>query len=101
MGSSQIRFFTRRATDYTAQYGPVFAALLRERVRAHTAILDGEMLAWDTRREAFVPFGENRTVAGEERAGASEGRQLVRWSATAQPKRSVIAHERLTVLHVV
>jgi len=36
---------------------------LREAIRAHSCVLDGEMLVWDAVREEWVPFGQNKSLA--------------------------------------
>lgn len=36
---------------------------LRKAIRAHSCVLDGEMLCWDSCREEWVPFGQNKSLA--------------------------------------
>ena len=36
---------------------------LRAAIRAHSCVLDGEMLCWDSDREEWVPFGQNKSLA--------------------------------------
>lgn len=36
---------------------------IREAVRAHSCVLDGEMLCWDSERDEWVPFGQNKSLA--------------------------------------
>ncbi len=72
-----ITCFTRRTTDYTATYEPVLREAIVTGVKAHRAILDGEMLAFDSTTGEFLKFGENRTVAEEEARGASGSKTMV------------------------
>ena len=40
----EFRLFSRKATDYTALYAPLFRAVLAEgRIRARSCVLDGEV----------------------------------------------------------
>ncbi|KAA0169289.1 hypothetical protein FNF28_02243 [Cafeteria roenbergensis] len=71
-----ITCFTRRTTDYTATYEPVLREAIVTGVKAHRAILDGEMLAFDSTTGEFLKFGENRTVAEEEARGASGSKTM-------------------------
>ena len=71
-GNKRFGFWSRKAKDYTYLYGSGFeddnAALTRhirdafdEGVR--NIILDGEMITWDPKQDAVVPFGTLKTAA--------------------------------------
>ena len=68
-----MRLFTRRANEYTKIYEPVLGKLIASNVAADTAILDGEILAYDEGGGlgggggGIIPFGSNRSVAEEEK----------------------------------
>lgn len=68
----QFKFWSRKAKDYTYLYGKSFgddgAALtrhIREAFRdgVRNLILDGEMITWDPKEDAMIPFGTLKTAA--------------------------------------
>lgn len=59
----RLELYTRNAIDYTSVYAPTMRKILLEGLLGRQAVLDGEMLAWDEKEQAFVPFGNNRSVA--------------------------------------
>eukprot|EP00743_Colponemidia_sp_Colp-15_P010678 GILK01011788.1.p1 GENE.GILK01011788.1~~GILK01011788.1.p1 ORF type:complete len:977 (-),score=171.66 GILK01011788.1:53-2941(-) len=75
MRGDEIKMFTRNSNDYTPHYGPQMRDILRKQIKLSACILDGEMLAWDTRDEVYLPFGNNKTVALAS-AEENDGKQL-------------------------
>lgn len=61
--TNRLELYSRNAIDYTSQYAPSMRSIFFDGVLGRQAVLDGEMLAWDSKEEAFVSFGHNRTVA--------------------------------------
>lgn len=70
-------FWSRKAKDYTYLYGKSFedetAALTRHIKEAfnegvRNIILDGEMITWDPKQDAMVPFGTLKTAALSEQS---------------------------------
>ncbi|KAF2718093.1 ATP-dependent DNA ligase [Polychaeton citri CBS 116435] len=75
-GGRKFAFWSRKAKDYTYLYGEhlkdetgsltrFLGEAFHENVR--NIILDGEMLAWDPKENAVVPFGHLKTAAISER----------------------------------
>lgn len=71
-GGRRFGFWSRKAKDYTYLYGNGFedenAALTRHirdafKPGVRNIILDGEMITWDFKQDAFVPFGTLKTAA--------------------------------------
>ena len=71
-GGKKFGFWSRKAKDYTYLYGNGFeddnAALTRHVREAfndgvRNIILDGEMITWDPKQDASVPFGTLKTAA--------------------------------------
>lgn len=71
-GGKRFGFWSRKAKDYTYLYGNSFldenAALTRHIKEAfndgvRNIILDGEMITWDPKQDAMVPFGTLKTAA--------------------------------------
>ena len=71
-GGKRFSFWSRKAKDYTYLYGEGFyddnSALTRHIKEAfhegvHNIILDGEMITWDPKQDAMVPFGTLKTAA--------------------------------------
>lgn len=68
----KFKFWSRKAKDYTYLYGNSFGdnnAALTRHIREAFAdgvrnlILDGEMITWDPKEDAIVPFGTLKTAA--------------------------------------
>jgi len=60
-----VRMQTRRDNWVSALYSPLVGPPLR-RALTHNdvdCILDGELIAWDGRKQDVIPFGQNKTVA--------------------------------------
>jgi ATP-dependent DNA ligase len=68
----QVRWFTRRSNEYTANYGPVMNKFILQAVGVEECVLDGEMCSYDNTYSRLVPFGHNRTIAQEEKEGKTE-----------------------------
>lgn len=71
-GGKRFGFWSRKAKDYTYLYGKGFedenAALTRHirdafKPGVRNIILDGEMITWDFKQDAIVPFGSLKTAA--------------------------------------
>ena len=71
-GGKRFGFWSRKAKDYTYLYGNGFeddqSALTRHiksafRSGVRNIILDGEMISWDAKEQAVVPFGSLKTAA--------------------------------------
>ncbi|MCJ1396834.1 DNA ligase (ATP) [Xylographa trunciseda] len=71
-GGKRFKFWSRKAKDYTYLYGEGFldnnSALTRHIKEAfhhgvQNIILDGEMITWDPKQDAMVPFGTLKTAA--------------------------------------
>ena len=86
--SREVMLVTRSGTDYTDNYRQLAESVERGVLAGHEAILDGEVLAWDSIERRHVPFGNNSMVAKKEReraaaaagAGAGEmGPPLTSW----------------------
>lgn len=77
VASGRVVWYTRNRKDFSKHYGadmdPVVKSCLRPRVTS--AILDGEMLAWDADAQRYCPFGENRTMNVQHRRGQGEHQQ--------------------------
>ena len=58
-----VKFFTRNSNNYTKLYGPQLYTLLKDNIEAQAAILDGEVIVWDTLKNEAAPFGQNKPVA--------------------------------------
>ncbi|WPG99535.1 Hypothetical protein R9X50_00235200 [Acrodontium crateriforme] len=76
-GGKRFGFWSRKAKDYTYLYGNGFqdekAALTRHIKTAFNSgvrniILDGEMITWDPKVDALVPFGTLKTAALSQQA---------------------------------
>ncbi len=80
----QVRFFTRKANEFTWIYGPTVRDVILTNVSVEKCILDGELLAYDSGKVhagglgGLLPFGNNRTVAAEELASRERGEEPVR-----------------------
>eukprot|EP01022_Parablepharisma_sp_SALTPOND_P026654 TRINITY_DN64553_c0_g1_i1.p1 TRINITY_DN64553_c0_g1~~TRINITY_DN64553_c0_g1_i1.p1 ORF type:complete len:880 (-),score=84.68 TRINITY_DN64553_c0_g1_i1:2791-5430(-) len=61
-----VQFFSRGSVNYTHIYGPKMGKIIQQNVSANTCILDGEMVVWDNSKNALIPFGQNKPVAGSE-----------------------------------
>eukprot|EP00980_Cylindrotheca_fusiformis_P025864 scaffold14741_cov135-Cylindrotheca_fusiformis.AAC.14 len=61
----KVTMHTRNGNWYSELYSPLLGPPLRRALSKYTVdvVLDGEVMAWDNRREELVPFGYNRTVA--------------------------------------
>ncbi|ORY95305.1 ATP dependent DNA ligase domain-domain-containing protein [Syncephalastrum racemosum] len=64
-------WWSRRGTDYTHLYGgsphvPGLARRMAECIKADTLILDGEMVSYDPKLDAYLPFGTLKTSAKDE-----------------------------------
>ncbi|CAB9499454.1 DNA ligase 4 [Seminavis robusta] len=61
----KVTMHTRSGNLYSRVYSPVLGPHLRKAVAKYDidVILDGEVLAWDSKSEAVIEFGNNRTVA--------------------------------------
>lgn len=71
-GGKRFAFWSRKAKDYTYLYGEGFedpkSALTRHikdafEERVDNLILDGEMIEWDPKQNAMIPFGTLKTAA--------------------------------------
>ena len=51
--------YSRKCTDYS-MYGEQLRREILENVDADQCILDGEMLAWDSSTQCYIPFGKNK-----------------------------------------
>ena len=62
---NEIRILSRNAVDLDKKYNYkiAFAPIIKECLDCETCIIDGEMCAWDSELDTFLPFGSNRTVA--------------------------------------
>lgn len=58
-----IKFYSRNSLNVTHIYGPKLGHVTTENVKAKAAILDGEIVVWDSLNEQFAPFGLNKYVA--------------------------------------
>ena len=82
-GGKKFGFWSRKAKDYTYLYGSEFtdgnSALTRHIKDAfhegvENIILDGEMITWDPKEDAMVPFGTLKTAAlAEQKNPHSDG----------------------------
>ena len=82
-GGKKFGFWSRKAKDYTYLYGSGFmdgnSALTRHVKDAfhegvENIILDGEMITWDPKEDAMVPFGTLKTAAlAEQKNPHSDG----------------------------
>lgn len=68
----EMSFYTRNGNNYTNKYHVLLTTVAKicELLSIDDVILDGEVLAWDKRAEAYVPFGQNRNVGNKEMASA-------------------------------
>jgi DNA ligase 4 len=62
----EVMLFTRNGTNYTDFY-TVLGDIIKRNVTVKSCILDGEVMAWDSEKEAFIPFGANKGVGSGER----------------------------------
>ncbi|MCH0629968.1 ATP-dependent DNA ligase [Kocuria palustris] len=69
----QFKFYSRRLKDYTFLYGETYqiGSLTRHlqdvfRDQDKEIILDGEMVAWDFKRQIILPFGTLKSLAIQE-----------------------------------
>jgi DNA ligase-1 len=60
---NEIKFFSRNCFDATDLYLPHFKSLIKNNIRAESAILDGEMIVVDKFTFESMEFGKNRIVA--------------------------------------
>lgn len=58
-----IKFFSRNSLNVTEVYGAKLGAVVVEGIKAKAAILDGEIVVWDSLNNQFAPFGLNKYVA--------------------------------------
>lgn len=58
-----VMFYSRGGKDYSRIYGQKLAGFIRDNVKAQAAVLDGEVIVWDTRLNKAAPFGKNKQVA--------------------------------------
>ena len=72
MDNGQFKFWSRKAKDYTYLYGQGFdtpdSSLTKHikpafRDGVQSCILDGEMITWNPKEDAMVPFGTLKTAA--------------------------------------
>lgn len=70
---NQFKFYSRRLKDYTFLYGETYeiGSLTRHlqevfRDKDKEIILDGEMVAWDFKRQVILPFGTLKSLAIQE-----------------------------------
>ena len=82
LGGKRFGFWSRKAKDYTYLYGNGFddenGALTRHlkgsfNQGVRNIILDGEMITWDPKEDAIVPFGTLKTAALAERENPFAG----------------------------
>lgn len=73
MKDSKFKFFSRRKKDYSLLYGTNYqiGSLTKYLTnafdsRVKSVILDGEMLAWDYKRNVILPFGTLKSTAIQE-----------------------------------
>ncbi|MES1909513.1 MAG: hypothetical protein MHM6MM_002239 [Cercozoa sp. M6MM] len=59
----RVGVFTRQGKNYTKKYGHAIVDMLRGRFRHDDAILDGEILAYDSETNSRLDFGSNKTAA--------------------------------------
>lgn len=71
-GGKRFRFWSRKAKEYTYLYGNGFEdpnGALTQSIKncfadgVESIILDGEMITWDPKEQAMVPFGSLKTAA--------------------------------------
>jgi ATP-dependent DNA ligase len=43
-----VKFYSRNSHNYTHVYGPKMAPVILENLDVQAAVLDGEMIVWDT-----------------------------------------------------
>lgn len=79
-GGKRFGFWSRKAKDYTYLYGEGFeddnSALTKHLKEAFhegvdNIVLDGEMITWDPKEDAMLPFGTLKTAAIEQQKNAS------------------------------
>ena len=63
--NTSVTMFSRNCNSLI-DYANVFQTVFQENILAEDAILDGEMMAWDSDLGCFLPFGQNRTVVHEQ-----------------------------------
>lgn len=73
---AEVRMYTRNGNDYTANYQSLAADMLTA-LRGYSAMLDGEVLAFDRATNDFSVFGSNRTVGKVDNYMASDGNWLI------------------------
>lgn len=80
-----LRFYSRKAKDYTYLYGNSFedtSGSLSKHLRkiispkVKNCILDGEMVAWDPQDKVIVAFGSLKTAALNEKRDAGLTRPM-------------------------
>lgn len=61
-------FFSRNSNDVTQLYGPRLSAHVQASLFSNViaCVLDGEIIVWDSELNRQAPFGQNKTVAGEQ-----------------------------------
>ena len=95
MVEDDVRCFTRNSNEYTLLYGP-FLKKLRAYIKAETCILDGEMLGWDRRKNSWLPFGNNTTLAQNEGGQLPENRHV----PAAQDKKQAKSNKSIPDAHL-
>ena len=95
MVEDDVRCFTRNSNEYTLLYGP-FLKKLRAYIKAETCILDGEMLGWDRRKNSWLPFGNNTTLAQNEGGQVPENRHV----PAAQDKKQAKSNKSIPDAHL-
>lgn len=73
MKDNRFKFYSRRLRDYTLLYGSNYQiGSLTKHLRGafdsrvNSVVLDGEMVAWDFKRECILPFGTLKEAAVQE-----------------------------------
>ena len=67
MKGNKYKFITRNGSDYTKHYLDCLKEYLDKLIIPNEIILDGEMLGWNEKTNAFTLFGSNRTIALEQK----------------------------------
>eukprot|EP00397_Hematodinium_sp_SG-2012_P016397 GEMP01016728.1.p1 GENE.GEMP01016728.1~~GEMP01016728.1.p1 ORF type:complete len:788 (+),score=189.85 GEMP01016728.1:182-2545(+) len=60
--SNVVELYTRNCINYTTHYKQILDAI-KDSLKGEQAVLDGEMMAWDSQEERYLPFGTNRAAA--------------------------------------
>lgn len=78
---NSFMLFTRRGNDYSDNYWPVAHSIITSirKKGGFSCILDGEICAWSNSNKAYLPFGNNLTVAKLEREYGADKEDRVGW----------------------